>query len=457
MNIALVNTNRIKPPIAPIGLEYVAEALAAAGFKPAILDLCWEEVWRKALAKFFKGKEFALIGATLRNTDDCSFTSHQSFLPDFAEMIAEMRRHSKAVIVAGGVGFSTMPEETLEISGADAGIWGEGEFVMPMIAGVISSGGQWRDLPNLIYKKGGAFHRNSPIMPPLDDLPIMKRRWFDNRRYFLEGGQAGFETKRGCSRACIYCADPLAKGRVIRVRPAKHVADEIENLLMQGIDHLHTCDAEFNYPEEHAIEICQEILRRNLGNSLRWYAYCSAVPFSAELARLMRRAGCVGINFGVDSGDAEMLRRLGRDYAPEDIISAVRACRDAGITTMMDLLLGAPGETRESLERTIDLMKNSSADMIGATVGVRIYPGTKLHQWATNNGQRACSDFYIEPNVEPFIFSLLDKLIGNDERFLFHDPSKAEKNYNYNANDVLVNAIRAGHRGAYWDILRRCR
>ncbi|HQH12147.1 MAG TPA: hypothetical protein PLS31_06925, partial [Candidatus Sumerlaeota bacterium] len=74
-----------------------------------------------------------------------------------------------------------------------------------------------------------------------------------------------------------------------------------------------------------------------------------------------------------------------------------------------------------------------------------------------NNGQRSCPDFYIKPNVEQIIFPLLDELIGGDERFLFHDPSKAEKNYNYNANDVLVNAIRAGHRGAYWDILRRCR
>ncbi|HOE63923.1 MAG TPA: radical SAM protein [Candidatus Sumerlaeota bacterium] len=457
MEIALVNTNRIKPPIAPIGLEYVAESLAAAGFMPYILDLCWEEDWRGAAARFFDSMEFPLIGATLRNTDDCSFTSRVSFLPDFSEIVSEIRRRSKGVIVAGGVGFSTMPETSLESSGADAGIWGEGEFVMPMLAREISSGREWRNLPNLIYKKDGAFHRNPPIMPSLDALPTMRRRWFDNRRYFKEGGQAGFETKRGCSRACIYCADPLAKGKNIRVRPAKDVVDEIENLLIQGIDHLHTCDAEFNYPELHAIEICQEILRRQMGDSLRWYAYCTAVPFSRELARLMRRAGCVGINFGVDSGDAEMLKSLGRDFTPDDIISAVRACRDAGITTMMDLLLGAPGESRESLKRTIDLMKFSGADAVGVTVGVRIYPGTKIHQWASNNGQRSCPDFYIEPNVEQIIFPLLDELIGGDERFLFHDPSKAEKNYNYNANDVLVNAIRAGHRGAYWDILRRCR
>ena len=165
MEIALVNTNRIKPPIAPIGLEYVAESLAAAGFMPYILDLCWEEDWRGAAARFFDSMEFPLIGATLRNTDDCSFTSRVSFLPDFSEIVSEIRRRSKGVIVAGGVGFSTMPETSLESSGADAGIWGEGEFVMPMLAREISSGREWRNLPNLIYKKDGAFHRNPPIMP----------------------------------------------------------------------------------------------------------------------------------------------------------------------------------------------------------------------------------------------------------------------------------------------------
>jgi hypothetical protein len=61
----------------------------------------------------------------------------------------------------------------------------------------------------------------------------------------------------------------------------------------------------------------------------------------------------------------------------------------------------------------------------------------------------------MEPAVSPFVFDLLDGLIGEDERFFFFDPSKPERNYNYNANQRLVDAIAKGYRGAYWDILRK--
>ena len=84
MRVALVNTNRMQPPIAPIGLDYLAEALNAAGHRVDLLDLCWESDARAAVSRFFGGAEFGLVGVTLRNTDDCGFTSRQSFLPEFA-------------------------------------------------------------------------------------------------------------------------------------------------------------------------------------------------------------------------------------------------------------------------------------------------------------------------------------------------------------------------------------
>ena len=292
----------------------------------------------------------------------------------------------------------------------------------------------------------------------------MTRRWVDNRRYFREGGQAGFETKRGCPRHCIYCADPIAKGSRTRTRTPKAVVDELESLLEQGIDHMHTCDSEFNLPESHAAEICREIIHRNTSDRLRWYAYCSPSPFSAELANLMRRAGCVGINFGVDSGDERMLQSLGRDFAPDDISNAVRLCQEMDMAVMLDLLLGAPGETDESITRTIELMKRAEPDLVGVALGVRVYPGTRLAKLVTEEplgdglaggGDPSEPIFFVEPGIAPFAYDLLDRLIGDDRRFFFFDPARPERNYNYNANQRLVDAIKEGYRGAYWDILRR--
>ena len=455
MRVALVNTNRIKPPISPIGLEYVAEALSAAGHRVEILDLCWEEDHGEAIERFFGERDFDLVGVTLRNTDDCAYTSGCSFLPEFADIVRRIRSSTDAPVVLGGVGFSVMPEHVLEISGAELGIWGDGEMAIVLLAERIEKGEDWRDVPNLIYRDGGAWRRNPPLLFPLADLPPMSRSWVDNPRYFREGGQLGFETKRGCTGRCIYCADPLAKGRVVRLRPPSSVADELERLIDMGIDHLHTCDSEFNIPYEHAVEVCRELERRGLGGRIRWYAYCSPRPFDRELARAMRRAGCVGINFGVDSGDEGMLKRLKRDFSPEDLIEVARICREERIAVMFDLLLGAPGETEGSVRRTVELMRKAEPDRVGVAVGVRIYPGTELAGMLGVEQEGDGPTFFLEPSIADRIFDLLDELIGGDERFFFFDPSRPDRNYNYNANELLAEAIRRGYRGAYWDILRR--
>ena len=465
MRVALVNTNRIKPPIAPIGLEYLAEALNAAGHRIEVLDLCWEDDWEAAIIRFLDGPSFDLIGVTFRNTDDCAFPSRQSFLGEFADMVKATRKQTGAPLILGGVGFSTMPERVLDLCEADVGVWGDGEFVVIELLNRLEQKREWLDLPNLISRRHGTWHRNPPASPPLTGLPAMGRNWVDNRRYFREGGQAGIETKRGCPRHCVYCADPIAKGHEVRVRPPEDVVDELEALLGQGIDHIHTCDSEFNLPEWHAGEVCSEIIRRGLGGKLRWYGYCAPAPFSGELAELMGRAGCAGINFGVDNGDEGMLRRLRRGFAPDDISNAARSCREAGIVVMFDLLLGSPGETKESIMRTIGLMRRSRPDRVGVALGVRVYPGTELAHLVMRGGLRTglvggdgASEplFFMEPEVASFASELLDDLIGDDERFFFFDSSRPDRNYNYNANQVLVEAIREGYRGAYWDILRRC-
>jgi tryptophan 2-C-methyltransferase len=463
LRVALVNTNRIQPPIAPIGLEYVAEALGAAGHHVEVLDLCWAADPSAAIARFFGGPDFGLVGITLRNTDDCAFTSRQSFLDEFAGTVHAVRERTDAPIVLGGVGFSVMPEQVLVRCEAEAGVWGEGEFAMVALAQRVARGEAWHDVPNLVWRGEDGWQRNAPSISSLADLPTMSRRWLDNRRYFREGGQAGFETKRGCPGQCIYCADPLAKGRVTRTRPPEAVVDELANLLALGIDHLHTCDSEFNLPEEHAMAICREIVRRGLGGRLRWYAYCAPAPFSGEVAWLMREAGCVGVNFGADHGDATMLRRLGRAFTPEDILAATRRCREAGMAVMLDLLLGAPGETREGITRTIELMQRAAPERVGISLGVRVYPGTRLAEQVMAGGREGLIGgedpaeplFFLDPEVAPDAFGWVDDLVGDDRRFLFFDPSKPTQNYNYNANQRLVEAIAEGYRGAYWDILRR--
>jgi radical SAM superfamily enzyme YgiQ (UPF0313 family) len=464
MKIALINTNSMKPPIAPIGLEYVAESLVKAGYRIKILDLCWEDNTESAINDFFLADSFGLVGLSLRNTDDCAYTSRKSFLDTFSGIVKYVRERTDATIVIGGVGFSTMPEVVLDLCCADAGVRGDGENCFTELAGRIEKKQSWFDMPNLVIRRNESWTCNPVLFTSLEKLHPMDRDLLDNVRYFNEGGQAGFETKRGCPEQCIYCADPVAKGGRTRTRPPVKVVHELKSLIGQGIDRMHTCDSEFNIPEWHALEVCREIISAGLGKHIQWYAYCSPVPFSRELAGIMRHAGCVGINFGVDSGDPVMLKRLKRSFTPEDIITAARLSKEAGLAVMFDLLFGSPGESEESVARTIELMKCSEADVIGVSTGVRVYPGTLLQAQIESRGikkglveGKSLSDpvFFMDTGMGDRIFSILDRLIGNDRRFFFFDPTKPDRNYNYNSNIRLINAIQKGYRGAYWDILRR--
>lgn len=464
VKVALVNTNRMKPPIAPIGLEYVAESLTSKGHRAEILDLCFAEDCQRAITDFFQRKAYGLVGVSLRNTDDCAFTSAESFLGEFSALVAEIKNATDAPIFLGGMGFSTMPERVLSLCKADGGIWAGGEFAFPELATRMEQKEDWLDLPNLVRMSGNDFQRNPPLFFDLDRLPPMTRSFLDNGRYFREGGQAGIETKRGCPRDCIYCADPAGKGKNVRTRPTQEIANELENLLRQGIDSVHMCDSEFNIPLWHAEAVCEEVSSQSLAERIRWYAYCAPVPFSIDLALQMARAGCAGINFGVDSGDPKMLTSLGRSHTPKDILTAVDCCRTAGIPVMLDLLIGSPGESRQSIRRTIDLMKRAEPDRVGVAAGVRVYPGTRLFRMMergdlrgglTGGNDPSHPLFFMEPKIGPDVFEILDRLIGDDERFFFFDPDNPERNYNYNANQRLVEAIGKGYRGAYWDILRR--
>jgi radical SAM superfamily enzyme YgiQ (UPF0313 family) len=185
----------------------------------------------------------------------------------------------------------------------------------------------------------------------------------------------------------------------------------------------------------------------------------------------MAEAGCVGINFGVDHGDETMLRRLGRNYGPEEIRRTAEACRKAGLALMFDLLLGAPGETQETILRTIDLMRELKPDRAGLSCGVRIYPHTPLARKVRGQGPIRSNPnlhgnlkenesflrpiFYVDSGIGEDIHRFVWSQVGSDRRFLAADPEQIERNYNYNDNPVLEQAIRNGARGAYWDILRK--
>ena len=470
-NVLLVNPNQMKPPVTPVALDYLAQSLEEKGFAAEVLDLAFSLDTEADIRSALKGSESLLIGVTVRNLDDSYLASQDFCLARTKGIIDLIRAYSQSPLVLGGVGFSISPEAVLSYCEVDLGIRGEGEQALPLLAKRLGEGGPLEGIPGLVFKEGRNFRRNRMHWFALQDADLSSRTALDHGRYLREGGMVGFESKRGCDQGCIFCADPIAKGKKVRLRDPAQVAEELARLYGKGIDHFHTCDSEFNVPEAHGIQVCREIVRRGLGDKIRWFAYLAPQPFSEELAIWMRRAGCVGIDFGMDHGNEAMLKALGRSHTPQDIRRIARLARELGFSLLFDLLLGGPGETRKTLKAAIQLMNEASPDRVGISLGVRIYPGTRLFgqikgqgPWRKNPHLRGTVEanpgclrplFYLSADLGEDIDDYIDELIGSDERFLFGNRKRVDRNYNYNDNSVLAKAIADGHRGAFWDILKR--
>ncbi|MFX1297711.1 MAG: B12-binding domain-containing radical SAM protein [Promethearchaeota archaeon] len=468
--LLLINPIRVRPVVGPIAFDYIGYAVTQAGYKVDLIDHAFDNLKESLKSYFTKNKPLA-IGITIRNTDTCLYQGQAFYLDEIKELLNYLNSLQNAPIIIGGIGFSIAPIAIMNYCGADFGVYGEGENALPLFLRAIRSNQDFTKVPNLIYRKNQTLIQNPTQYINLKDIQF-HRDIINNPRYFKEGGQGNIETKRGCNQKCIYCADPICKGHDIRLKDPRSVCVEFETLIKQGINCFHLCDSEFNIPLSHAKTVCKAIIEKELHTQMTWYTYCAPTPFDDELAELMKDAGCIGINFGVDSGDDEILRRLRRSHSSRDIIRTSAFCKANKITFLCDLLIGGPGETQSSIKTTIDFMKEVQPNRAGFSIGVRIYPRTELAQIVQKEGQimKNPNIYGIKENNPDFlkpiyylssemggesVFSYIAKLVGKDPMWFFADPTDQDSNYNYNENLVLVNAIKKGYRGAYWDILKR--
>jgi len=379
--IVLINTNRWRPSVAPVALEYLSTALESEGLHVDVLDLCHSSDPKAEIAAYFRDRSAELVGVTHRNLDDIHYGRFMA--PEMREVIRFIKESTDAPIVLGGSGFSICPERLLDYCGVDLGIAGEGESALSMLAKSLGEKSAYARIPGLVYRNNSGFSRNPVGTADLSGTCLSRRTKVDYSRYVRKEGTkggTGIQTKRGCPQDCIYCVIPAIEGRTMRLRPVLDVVDEIEILLAQGVRRFFFCDSEFNYPEEHAKAICQEIINRKLGDKITWYAYMAPKPFSLELGRLMVEGGCRLAIFTVDSANEKILQYMRRDFTPDDIRQTAHFGRESGLTFSYCTALGGPGETMNTVLQTLDFLREVKPTSVTFwdPPGLRIYPNTPL-------------------------------------------------------------------------------
>lgn len=475
MHVLLVNPNRIQPPVAPLALDSLGQALAARGVSCSVADLCLDlpPGIRPAATywdRFARPRPSAVL-VTLRNLDDAYYASQESFLPGYRDLVRNLRAYFGAPVILGGCAFSLAPEEILAFCEADLGVAGASEQDLLALLDSLDRPDRWEGLAGVVWRQKDKIRSQPPSAPTMNEDFFSERRFVRNRAYFDQGGMAGLETKRGCAAGCVYCADPVAKGSRIFLKPMEFLLAEIRCLLSMGVSVFHLCDSEFNLPVSHALGVCEAILAEGLADRIRWYTYAAPETFDESLAFRMAEAGCAGINFGVDHCLDERLAALGRRHRAADLERTCRAARAAGLPFLFDLLLGGPGETLASLLDAVEFCRDLDVERVGVNVGIRIYPGTPLARQVLSEGPlesnpcvrgilRGNEDlllpvFFLSPELGPAWEEELSRRVGQDNRFFLPGRCRSDSNYNYNANQVLVRALQNGHKGAFWDILRR--
>ncbi len=453
MKILLISINNETDPypVAPIGIAYIANALRNKGHNVRSLDLCFIEDDSRAVENLLRNFSPDVIGISIRNIDNLTFNKSIFYMPRIKHIVNSIKDHTLVPIVVGGSGFSIFPEEVLRYLELETGIIGEGEVAFTIFIDAVNNGGDISSIHNLCFIKDGEFRFNGMQYSNVNHRP--DRSILNNRTYLELGGMANIQSKRGCPFKCTYCTYPAIEGNQLRLRESADVVEELKEMQSEyDIDHVFFVDDIFNFPGEHAVALCEEIIRNNL--KIDWTCFATPKGMVPELAMLMKRAGCKGVEFGSDAGSEKTLEGFGKPFTPEDIAYATECCKDVDLPNAHYIIIGGPYENNSTLKETFNLFDKIKTTAVIALIGVRIYPNTQLYK-------RAIEDNVIEEDrnlLEPVfyltkdmdVYTMLQKVSTHaNQRHNWIVPG-----LNIRCNTDILNILRKkGKRGPLWDML----
>lgn len=395
MRILLINTNTKDDILAapPIGLSYVATAADAAGHEVKVLDLCFRRNILEEIKRSIVAFSPEVVGMSIRNIDNCNMLRPVFYLEQTRKIVDFIRSVTDVPIVLGGSAASLNPQGILEFIRADYIVVSDGEEAFVKLVRALDQGTSPEDIPGVGSIVEGKFHF---VFPVLKDFPIVTAnlgKWIDMKPYEKIGGSYTIQSKRGCREKCIYCTYPMIQGHEIRMRSPKDVVDEIEEAYHKfHYREFEFVDSVFNNPQEHALEILEEICKRP------WEASFSAAGMDPRgldtpSLDLMWKAGFRSFMLSPESASDKVIRNYGKGFVVDDLARAAEAMNKTRLTPLWYFLVGGPGETNQTLQETLDFIlkylkhdKHPPYHNVHMFMGVRIYPGTGLWKIGMNEG-----------------------------------------------------------------------
>ena len=370
----------------PLNAPYLAASLREAGHSVSIVDAPPHRLNAKGVAE----------EVAARRPDFVGITSLTQTYPSSLEVAAEIRRAVPEVPIATGGPHATFcADETFLRSPITIVIRGEGEQTIVDVANRLEAGEDLSGVQGVTYRTpSGQIIANDdrPFIADLDSLPFPAYDLLPLNLYGVLGGRKIFllQSSRGCPYGCSFCVMYRMDGKHFRARSAKSVSDEIELLKGLKADSFSFCDDIFTLDKKRVGALCDEIISRGL--DVPWDCQTRADALDDGVLERMKRAGCQLMCIGVESGSQEILDRMHKRTTVDQNIEAIRKIQAAGIAASSSIIIGYPGETRESFTDSINFVKKAKPDIAFLNIATP-FPGTPLFDEIFPNGLQEPSDW----------------------------------------------------------------
>lgn len=369
-----------------LGLAYMAAVLEENGHEVTMIDCPAQNMDQEMLKAKLASIQPEIVGIT-------------SMTPTIQSAVLSAQVAKQAcptsTVVLGGPHATFMDKQVLaEEQAVDVIVRGEGEQTLLELAQNAGNTKALDTIQGITFRKNGEAVRNPdrPYIENLDDLPRPAFKHFDLEKYRLFGRKMlPIITSRGCPSQCAFCTTSRIFGRPFRARSPKNVVDELEWMRDEhGADAFSFYDDTFTLDRNRAIQICEDIKNRKLG--IPWDCQTRVSTVSEEMLKIMRDANCQQVFFGVESGCQTILDAVHKGTSVEQNKQAIKLAKEAGLFVAVSVMVGYPGETREMLEQTIDLLRQTEPDDAYICVATP-YPGTELRNIIEEKGWYISNDW----------------------------------------------------------------
>jgi anaerobic magnesium-protoporphyrin IX monomethyl ester cyclase len=439
----------------PIGLAHIAAVLKRAGHSVSIYNQDMNHYPEIHLTQYLNENRFDMVGVSIIG----GYYQYRKLLKISAAINAAQQR---PYYVIGGHGPSPDPDYFLKKTQADAVIIGEGEHTILELLDNLERPEQLDEVLGIAWREGDQIRQNNrrPLIADVDSIPFPAYELFPIEYYRLlrmphtsnNDMVMPMLSGRGCTFKCNFCYR-LDEG--FRPRSSEGILEEIRLLQRQyGITHIAFGDELLMSSTKRTEELCEAFL----GSGLKFTWNCNGrLNFAKpKLLRLMKQAGCVFINYGIEAMDDQVLKNMNKALTTDMVIKGIEATLGAGISPGFNIIFGNIGESQASLDKGVEfLLKYDDGSQIRTIRPVTPYPGSPLYYYAIEKGLlRDCEDFYENKHVNSDLLSVNFTNMSDDDVHcaLLEANSRLIQNYfNKKMKDVIKQAetLYLGHNAEF--------